>query len=161
MPKAFTPPADADEYRCFSIPGDPTKDLQVGMIDFRPGDRGTVHHIVPYLDVTGASAKLDRNGDGYSCFGGPDSTQPRPSAPGRRARVIPLPEGTAIRIPKGARVVMQVHYHRTLAASRTGQIGLYRRRASFENKYTTIFWSTDLIGPAIPCESRSLRQRGR
>src|SRR5205814_3314595 len=71
MPKAFTPPAFADEYRCFSIPGDATKDLQVGMIDFRPGDRGTVHHIVPFLDAKGTSAALDKNGDGYRCFGGP------------------------------------------------------------------------------------------
>jgi hypothetical protein len=128
MPKAFTPPADGDEYRCFSIPGESTKDLQVGMIDFRPGDRGTVHHIVPYLDPTGASAALDRNGDGYRCFGGPglDSATPLGAwSPG--ARPVPLPEGTALRIPKGARVVMQVHYHPhfgRVAPDQT-EVGLY------------------------------------
>ncbi len=128
MPKTFTPPAATDEYRCFSIPGDATKDLQVGMIDFRPGDRGTVHHIVPYLDTAGASAKLDRNGDGYSCFGGPGLNTSTPLggwSPG--ARPVPLPEGTAILIPKGSRVVMQVHYHPhfgQVAPDQT-QIGLY------------------------------------
>lgn len=128
MPKAFTPPPDVDEYRCFSIPGDSTKDLQVGMIDFRPGDRGTVHHIVPYLDVTGASAKLDSSGTGYRCFGGPGLNSLTPLggwSPG--ARPVPLPDGTAIRIPKGARVVMQVHYHPhfgRVAPDQT-QIGLY------------------------------------
>ncbi|MEA2240240.1 MAG: hypothetical protein QOC81_4964 [Thermoanaerobaculia bacterium] len=128
MPKAFTPPADVDEYRCFSITGDATKDLQVGMIDFRPGDRGTVHHIVPFLDPSGASAKLDKNGDGYRCFGGPGLTAFTPLggwSPG--ARPVPLPEGTAIRIPKGSRVVMQVHYHPhfgRVAPDQT-QIGLY------------------------------------
>src|SRR3954463_14326981 len=128
MPKAFTPPVSADEYRCFSIPGDATKDMQVTMVDFRPGDRGTVHHIVPYLDTTGASAKLDKNGDGYSCFGGPglDTATPLGAwSPG--ARPVPLPEGTAVRIPKGARVVMQDHYHPhfgQVAPDQT-QIGLY------------------------------------
>jgi hypothetical protein len=128
MTKAFTPPAATDEYRCFSIPGDATKDMQVAMIDFRPGDRGTVHHIVPYLDTTGASAKLDRNGDGYRCFGGPGLNTATPLgawSPG--ARPVPLPEGTAVRIPKGARVVMQVHYHPHLGrvAPDQTQIGLY------------------------------------
>jgi hypothetical protein len=128
MPKAFTPPADGDEYRCFSIPGDPARDLQVRMIDFRPGDRGTVHHIVPFLDATGASAKLDSSGDGYRCFGGPglDTATPLGAwSPG--ARPVPLPEGTAINIPRGARVVMQVHYHPhfgRVAPDQT-QIGLY------------------------------------
>jgi hypothetical protein len=128
MLKAFTPPFDVDEYRCFSLPGDSTKDLQVEMIDFRPGDRGTVHHIVPFLDATGASAKLDRNGDGYRCFGGPGLETATPLgawSPG--ARPVPLPEGTAVRIPKGARVVMQVHYHPhfgRVAPDQT-QVGLY------------------------------------
>jgi mono/diheme cytochrome c family protein len=128
MPKAFTPPAAVDEYRCFSVPGDAAKEMQVTMVDFRPGDRGTVHHIVPYLDITGASAKLDANGDGYQCFGGPglDAATPLGAwTPG--ARPVPLPEGTAVRIPKGARVVMQVHYHPhfgRVAPDQT-QIGLY------------------------------------
>jgi hypothetical protein len=131
MPKAFTPPADRDEYRCYSLAADPNADVQVSMIDFRPGDRGTVHHIVPFLDATGVSAKLDPKGDGYQCFGdaGLDTAKPIGAwSPG--ARPTPLPEGTAVRIPKGARVVMQVHYHPhfgQVAPDRT-EIGLYLAR---------------------------------
>jgi hypothetical protein len=112
MPKPFTPPPDRDEYRCYSIPASATQDLWVSAIDFRPGDRGTVHHIVPFLDTTGASAKLDKNGNGYQCFGGSGLTEPDVLgawSPG--ARVTPLPSGTAVLIPKGSRVIMQVHYH--------------------------------------------------
>jgi hypothetical protein len=114
MPKAFTPPADRDEYRCFSLPTNATQEMWVSAIDFRPGDRGTVHHIVSFLDTTGASAKLDKDGSGFQCFGGPLLGNVEPQVIGAwspGARVTPLPSGTAVRIPKGARVVIQVHYH--------------------------------------------------
>lgn len=127
MPKPFTPPADRDEYRCYSIPVDATRDVQVSMVDFRPGDRATVHHIVPYLDTTGVSAKLDPKGDGFQCFGGPGLEASPIGAWSPGARPVPLPEGTAVRIPKGARVVMQVHYHPhfgQVGPDRT-EIGLY------------------------------------
>jgi len=114
MPKSFTPPADRDEYRCFSLPTNAAQDVWVSAIDFRPGDRGTVHHIVPYLDPSGSSAKLDKDGNGYQCFGGPLITNVEPQVIGAwspGARATPLPSGTAVRIPKNSRVVMQVHYH--------------------------------------------------
>jgi len=112
MPKPFTPPFDRDEYRCFSIPVPANNDLWISTIDFRPGDRATVHHIVQYLDLSGASAQLDKDGSGFTCFGGPlveDADVVGAWSPG--ARPVPLPEGTAVRIPKGARILMQVHYH--------------------------------------------------
>jgi len=128
MQKPFTPPADRDEYRCFSIPVPSNNDLWISTIDFRPGDRGTVHHIVEYLDLQGASAKLDKDGNGFTCFGGPeidDADVLGAWSPG--GRPTPLPDGTAIRLPKGARVLMQVHYHPhfgKVAPDRT-EIGLY------------------------------------
>jgi hypothetical protein len=128
MPKNFTPPATREEYRCFSIPVNSSTDVQVSMLDFRPGDRGTVHHIVPFLDTAGVSANLDKKGDGYQCFGGPgfEASPLGGWSPG--ARPQPLPEGTAVRIPKGSRVVMQVHYnpHFGRVAPDQTEIGLYR-----------------------------------
>lgn len=128
MPKTFTPPPNRDEYRCYSLPTNATQDLWVSAIDFRPGDRGTVHHIVPFLHTAGTSAKLDKDGNGYQCFGGPLVDDPQVIgawSPG--ARPTPLPSGTAVRIPKGSRVIMQVHYHPhfgKVAPDRT-EIGLY------------------------------------
>lgn len=128
MTKDFTPPTDRDEYRCFSIPVPSNNDLWISTIDFRPGDRATVHHIVPYLDPTGASAKLDKDGSGYTCFGGPMiETDDIIGAWSPGGRPTPLPEGTAIRLPKGARVLMQVHYHPhfgKVGVDRT-ELGLY------------------------------------
>jgi len=112
MSKDFTPPATRDEYRCFSLPLNATNDLNVAAVDYRPGDRATVHHVITYLDPTGASAQLDKTGGGYTCFGGPGLDNAAPLggwSPG--ARPTPLPDGIAIRIPKNARAIMQVHYH--------------------------------------------------
>lgn len=152
MTKTFTPPPDRDEYRCFSLPTNATQDLWVSTIDFRPGDRGTVHHIVPYLDSTGASAKLDKDGSGYQCFGGPLVNDPQVIgawSPG--ARATPLPSGTAVRIPKGSRVIMQVHYHPhfgKVAPDRT-EIGMYTTKDPVRKRMHYDFAAnTQLLIPA-------------
>jgi hypothetical protein len=158
MSKTFTPPPDRDEYRCFSLPTNATEDLWVSAIDFRPGDRGTVHHIVPYLDVTGASAKLDKDGSGYQCFGGPlvdDQQVIGGWSPG--ARATPLPKGTAVRIPKGSRVIMQVHYHPhfgKVGPDRT-EIGLYTAKEEVKKRMHYGFAAnTDLFIPAGAADQR-------
>ncbi len=112
MPKSFTPPADRDEYRCFSIPTGIEAEQWLSAIDFRPGDPTTVHHIVVFLDAKGVSASMDKDGTGFQCFGGAlfDGVELLGAwSPG--ARPNPLPDGTAVRIPRQSRVVMQVHYH--------------------------------------------------
>ena len=152
MPKPFTPPANRDEYRCFSIPVPATDDLWISTMDFRPGDRGTVHHIVPFLDPTGAGAKLDKDGSGFTCFGGPlidDADLIGAWAPG--ARPVPLPEGTAIRLPKGARVLMQVHYHPHFGKVGVDltEIGLYFAKSEVKKqlRYGAV-WNLGLFIPA-------------
>ena len=129
--ESFSVPGTGDDiYRCFPIETDFGRDVFVRAIDMRPGDRRVVHHVVLYLDTTGESHALDaaEPGPGYICFGGPgisgfgdidiadlDFTDGVPSlvlggwAPGNRPHF--LPEGTGVRIPAGATVIMQVHYH--------------------------------------------------
>lgn len=129
--ESFTVPGSGDDlYRCFPIRTDFGKDVFVRAFDIRPGDRRVVHHVVLYLDSSGESHQLDaaEDGPGYTCFGGPgisgfgdipideiDLSQGVPSlvlggwAPGNRPHL--LPAGTGVRIPAGATVVMQVHYH--------------------------------------------------
>ena len=158
MPKPFTPPPDRDEYRCYSIPTNATQDLWASAIDFRPGDRGTVHHIVPFLDTTGASAKLDKNGDGYQCFGGSGLDEPDVLgawSPG--ARVTPLPSGTAVLIPRGSRVIMQVHYHPhfgKVAPDQT-EIGIYTAKEEVRKRMHYDFVAnTKLFIPAGAADQR-------
>ncbi|HJQ38438.1 MAG TPA: peroxiredoxin, partial [Thermoanaerobaculia bacterium] len=152
MTKDFTPPAYRDEYRCFSIPVPANNDLWISTVDFRPGDRTTVHHIVPYLDRTGASAQLDKDGSGYTCFGGPlIDTEEIIGAWSPGGRPTPLQEGTAVEMPKGARVLMQVHYHPhfgKVGVDRT-EIGLYFAKSQVKKvlRYDIIA-NTKLLIPA-------------
>jgi hypothetical protein len=99
-------------------------------VEFVPGNRAIVHHVLTYLDTTGASVALDaaEPGLGYTCFGGPGFLPTGGLggwAPG--ARPIVDPDGVGVLLPAGARVVMQVHYHNRgagLESDRT-QIGLH------------------------------------
>ena len=74
MAQSFTPPIGQDVYRCFVIPQlHSTEDTDMSAIDFIPGNRQIVHHIIVYQDTTGEAQKLDgADGQpGYTCFGGP------------------------------------------------------------------------------------------
>ena len=114
-PEPFTPPAQGDTYRCFSLPTNFKTTTYVSAIDTHPGDRETVHHLISFIDATGESAQLDANdpGPGYTCFGGPGFSSLGGTlggwAPG--SRPLELPEGTAFEVPANARIVLQVHYH--------------------------------------------------
>ena len=114
MPEPFIAPSGQDTYRCFTIPTELTSLKYVQAVHTRPGDRETVHHVITFVDTTGASARLDEQdpGPGYTCFGGPGFTLPSTLggwAPG--SRPLELPAGTAFQLPAGSRVVIQVHYH--------------------------------------------------
>lgn len=111
-------PADGrDVYRCFVIPNPNDADRYLSALEFRPGNRSVVHHVIAYLDTTGQGRKLDAadSGPGYSVDGGgigfPPSGFLGGWAPGNYPRR--LPEGVGIPWPKGADIVLQVHYHKT------------------------------------------------
>jgi hypothetical protein len=117
MAEAFTPPFQGkDIYRCFVLPTSESADRWVESSEVLPGSRAMVHHVILFIDSTGASEQLDANepGPGYTCFGGPGFTPSIDAAslgawvPGNTPPV--MPEGVAMKLPKGARVVMQVHY---------------------------------------------------
>ena len=120
----YTPPVEHDMYRCFTVPANNTSDSYVSAVDVRPGDPESVHHVIAYIDTTGASQKLDDADPqpGYECFGGPGFEFGSFSllnlgagvtlggwAPGSRAAF--LPADVAYLLPANSRVVMQVHYH--------------------------------------------------
>lgn len=105
----------ADVYRCFVVPTDFTQDRYVSAVDVQPGNRAVVHHVIAYIDGSGASAKLDghEKEPGYTSFGGVGFTPTGALggwAPGITAHY--LPAGVATLVPKGARIVLQVHYHK-------------------------------------------------
>ena len=135
---------DSDLYRCFTIPTRFAEDRWVSAVEFIPGNRRIVHHVLTYLDTSGASVALDDAdpGPGYSCFGGPGFAAARGGlggwAPGARPQV--MPDGVGMLLPAGARVVVQVHYHHrgtTTETDRT-QLGLHFARQPIDKRVRAI-----------------------
>jgi len=119
----------SDVYRCYVIPTDFVHDRYVSAVDVQPGNRAVVHHVIAFIDGSGASAKLDghEKEPGYTSFGGVGFT-PTGSlggwAPGMTAHA--LPDGVATAVPAGARIVLQVHYHKDgKPETDFSRIGLY------------------------------------
>lgn len=117
MPESFQPDfSKGDVYRCFVLPSGTTEDRFVRAAEILPGSRKMVHHVILFLDTSGQAQKLDdaEPGPGYTCFGGPGfSVNPLAStlggwAPGNEPKF--LADGLGLPLPKGAAVVMQVHY---------------------------------------------------
>lgn len=133
-PDTYTPPAEGDIYRCLPLPTNLTSAQYVSAIDIHPGDRKTVHHVIAFIDTSGASVQLDQNdpAPGYTCFGGPGFSITDPAgatlggwAPGTIASR--LPEEVAYSLPAQSRVVLQVHYnsHGGQPAPDQTEIGIY------------------------------------
>lgn len=116
--------ADGDDvYRHFVIKTNFTEDRYLSAVEVRPGNRAIVHHVIGYVDSnpapdgTYASDRLEKAAHdgqpGYTSFGGPGFI---PSgimggwAPGNEPRM--LPDGMGILVPKGSRLVIEVHFHR-------------------------------------------------
>ncbi len=113
------PAEGRDEYRCFVLPAEFKQDAYINAVQIRPGNRAVVHHVIVYIDPTGKSVEADEK-DPAPGFESPSAGAGPPVpgammlsgwAPGNRARYAP--PGMAMRVPKGARLVMEVHYHKS------------------------------------------------
>jgi mono/diheme cytochrome c family protein len=136
-------PEGLDVYRNFVLPVDFTEDKYVSAMEFKPGNRAVVHHIVAYLDLTGGSVKMDgkEKEPGYSVPGvgiGVFNAQwGEVWVPGRTPRF--MPPGIGVKIPRGAKIVMQVHYHKNGAPQTdTSQMALYYAKDKVERTVQVI-----------------------
>ncbi len=123
-------PEGEDEYRHFIIPTNFEQDMYVRAVDVQPGNRKTVHHVIAYLDVSGEARKLDAQDEkpGYVTEGTSPGFDDAGTVGGWAPGVTPavLPEGVGYLLPKGADIVMQVHYYRTGHLERDrSRLGLY------------------------------------
>ncbi len=125
----FAVPADGpDQFRCFVIPMDLDKEVYVSAMEFRPDDRRTVHHALVFIDPRHQGRKLAEGSadGGYTCFGGPGFAGALMGgwAPGFVA-AKPV-AGYATALPKGADLVIQIHYHPSgKAAQDQSSLGLF------------------------------------
>jgi peroxiredoxin len=144
--------AGRDVFRCFVLGTALDEDKYVTGIEVRPGNRRVVHHALIFVDTSGGAKKLETkeqerkkdgekdHGPGYSSSMGIGI---RPSgglggwAPGQMARH--LPEGTGYFLPKGADVVVQLHYHRDgREADDTTSVGLYFAKKPVAKKFQSV-----------------------
>jgi hypothetical protein len=107
-----------DEIRCFPIDPGFATDTWVGGTNVVPGSSQVVHHVIVYVDPKGEGAAKAAGATSYPCFGGPNVSDPSlllAWAPG----VPPTTYGedTGLKIPAGAKLVLQVHYHPTNAST--------------------------------------------
>ena len=126
----FAVPASGEDiYRCFVVPTHLEKDQYVTAVEYRPGNRRVVHHMLAFVDTSGKARERDQAepGPGYTCFGGPG--EPIHGglggwAPGNQPSF--LPEGIGRSLPKQSDVIVQVHYHpQGKAETDRSKIGLY------------------------------------
>jgi peroxiredoxin len=142
-----------DDYRHFVLPVATDKDFYLRGIEFRPDNRAIVHHIIVFFDLSGKSVELDKAdpapgysvNDGTGGIGVPfdQSIWVAGWAPGNTPNL--LPEGMAFKLPRGAKVVMQVHYHRNGQVEKDQtKIGFYLTE---ENKVDKVVMTDMVINP--------------
>ncbi len=147
-----------DSFRCFVLPTNLPEDAHVIAVEVRPGNPRVVHHSLLFLDTGGNGRKLEQEaqtnqaatlargrqlkdfGPGYSVAMGVGFVPTGALsgwAPGQMARY--LPEGAGYFLPKGADVVMQLHYHRNgrVEHDRT-QVGLYLAKKPIQKRFQSI-----------------------
>lgn len=137
-----TPSSGKDHYRCFVFKNITDRDRWMNGIAFQPGATQSVHHVSAFIDTSGAARKMDDAdpGAGY--------TNPTPGngpgfkdyyviggwTPGHKPRK--LPPGSGIPIPKGADLVVEVHYHLTgKQETDSTKTGLYFTDDSVDKRY--------------------------
>jgi peroxiredoxin/mono/diheme cytochrome c family protein len=166
-------PTGKDLFRCFVLPTNLPEDVHISAVELRPSNPRVVHHVLLFVDTQGQGRKLAKaaqekesqpapasnehggktgssdRGPGYTVSMGVGFT-PQGGlsgwAPGQMPRY--LPEGVAYALPKGADVIMQVHFHRNgrLERDRT-QIGLYFSKTKAEKPYRGGVIAGGGIGP--------------
>jgi mono/diheme cytochrome c family protein len=143
MREPFEIPADGrDVYRCFVIPLGLSEDRTVSAVEFRPGNRGVVHHSIMFLDANGEARKLDgADGQpGYRSFGGA-GVMPTGGLGAWLPGTVPrhLPAGHARYVRKGSDLVLQVHYHPSGKVERDrSRVGIYFTKQPVEKIITGI-----------------------
>lgn len=121
----------SDVYRCYVLKTDFDEDKWVKAVEYRPGNMSVVHHIIAYIDTSGAGARKDQADalPGYETNGAGPGIMPQGSlggwAPGNFPRM--LQPGVAFRLPRGAHIILETHYHKSgrKEVDQGTQIGLY------------------------------------
>jgi hypothetical protein len=127
------PASGPDVYRCFVLPTNLSHDAFLEAVDYMPGEKGVVHHLIAYMDTTGRARQLDEaaSGPGYPTTTGAMIEADELSFWTAGSEPHRLPEGVGIHVPAQADIVLQVHYHPSgKAVNDRTRVGLYFSRKS-------------------------------
>lgn len=128
MPEAFEVYAEGrDIYRNFAMPLNNDRTLYLKAIEIRPSSRAVVHHVLYFVDATGASIAKDRE-DPLPGFDGMGFTSRLRGIGGWAVGgvPVPLPDGMAHELPPNSTIVLQTHFHPTGKVERESTtLGLY------------------------------------
>ncbi len=104
----------ADDFVCFVIDPGFKESKYIKGIHFVADNAKVAHHALLFLDADREKASTLTGAGNYKCFGGPDLKSPQLLhgwAPG--GQPLEFPAGAATKVPAGALLVMQMHYHPT------------------------------------------------
>jgi hypothetical protein len=139
----FVASGDNDQFRCFVLDPQLTTTRFLNGSHVVAGNPKVVHHALVYLDVNGDSAALAGPDGSYDCFGGPgiDAQLVAAWAPGG----VPAeyPPNAGLPLPKGSKLVMQIHYH---PAGTTGDPDATKFQMRFSTTVPEYLASVVLIG---------------
>ena len=100
-----------DQFRCFVMDPGLAQDAYLNGWNFVAGNSKVVHHALLFVDPNDESAALADADGGYDCFGGSGINGDLIAAWAPGGVPFELPENIGTRLPKGSKLVMQIHYH--------------------------------------------------
>lgn len=151
-----------DDYRCFMLDPDLDQDMFLTGTHVLPGNPEVVHHVIlfrvpPEQVSTAEEVDASEEGPGWTCFGdtrlgsGPqmdDAPWLGAWAPGSGEAVYG--EGLGVPLPKGSRIIMQVHYN--LLAGQQEDISSTELRLAAASQDLKPVTTVLLPGPVeLPC----------
>ncbi|WP_435019796.1 ascorbate-dependent monooxygenase [Tundrisphaera sp. TA3] len=168
-PRSLSAEGD-DEFRVFVLPTDFPSDRWIRAVDFKPGNRKVVHHVIAAIDSSGRARELDAKdpGPGYEAVGGFGDGVPLRGflpiwTPGSRPRYAP--EGAGYILPSKADVLIQMHYHKSgKPETDATSIGLYLSDKPLAKQVRTGFVFPEvppLQGLKIMAKARAMAAEGK
>jgi peroxiredoxin len=152
--EAVIGPRGRDLFHVVVLPTNLPEDRYISAIEVQPGNTRVVHHTVQIIDTKGRGRKRQEQfqakqkedaydrGPGYHTRMGfgflPD---PSRGLGGWAPGLVPqrLPEGVGQKLPKGADVLLQVHYHRTGKEERDRtKVGLYFQKGVVKSHFQAL-----------------------
>ncbi|WP_435006613.1 ascorbate-dependent monooxygenase [Tundrisphaera lichenicola] len=171
MPEPYELEAEGDdEFRVFVLKTALPSERWIQAVDFRPGNRKVVHHILAGVEREHRGRELDAGDEkpGYSSVGGfGDGVRTRGFlpiwTPGSRPRYSP--ENSGYLLPSGADVLVQMHYHKSgKVETDATEVGLYFSEKPLPNELKTGFIFPEistLQGIALGAKARAAQAAGK